>query len=190
MSGRTGTIVWLLLTGALNAGAQAPAHTCAEYVRGFRSKIERDYAGYRLEIAGRRQRAYDSLSNVLDRRAARTPSDDCYPVLKSFIDWFRDPHLFVFQSTRGDSVNAERRRHNVRMRTIAEPAFRAALRTRRDVDPIEGIWTDGTLRVAVERTSRDRFAAVVLTPDTSIWSVGAIRADISRRTDGTYDVQL
>jgi hypothetical protein len=190
MSGRIVIVAWLMSIGALHAAAQVPPHSCAEYARGFKSKIEEDYAGYRLEVVGKRQRAYDSVTTALDRRAARTATDDCYPVLKSFIDWFHDPHLFVFQSTRGDSANAERRRQHVRMRPISEPAFRADLRARRDADPIEGIWTDGTLRVAVERTSRDRFAAVVLTPDTSIWMAGAVRADIVRRRDATYDVQL
>jgi hypothetical protein len=63
------------------------------------------------------------------------------------------------------------------------------------LDPIEGIWSSGRLRVAIVRDRRggagaERFTAVVLTPDTSIWAPGEERARLVKTNDGRYAGEL
>ena len=68
-----------------------------------------DYAGYTLELRGDRLTQFAAMKKALRERADRTKGDDCYFVLHDFVDWFDDPHLFVYQSTRLDTAETTRR---------------------------------------------------------------------------------
>lgn len=176
------------ITGAAVASAQEPptfVPSCLEYFDGLKRKIEENYAGLRLEIVGDRRAEYSRLAGRLREEAANQTTDRCYETLDAFTQWFDDPHLFVYQSNRVDSIEAASRRRAVTHRRVAEPDVREGLRRRAvELDPIEGIWTDGRLRVAVVSASPDRFEVVVLTPDTTSWSAGDVRATFVRDNGG------
>ena len=171
----------------------APAPSCSEDLAGARRTIEADYGGYRLEIVRKRKAELERTYARLQHQASRT-TGDCFPVLNAFADWFQDPHLFIYQTVRLDSAESSRRAAAVRMAPITEEGARAYFASHRSkLDPIEGIWYAGRLRVAVVADSaqpRGHFMAVVLQPDTATWRAGAVRATLARRADGTYDVDL
>lgn len=165
------------------AGQGQPS--CLDYLAGFRSKIEANYAGYLLEVKGERRSAFEREFANLQTRARSTPTDRCFPILRAFTEWFDDPHLFVFQDTRLDSATAAGNRRAIPRLTIDEAALRDDLRRRaRALDPVEGIWSDGALRVGITRAGNGRFNAVVLTPDSSSWSVGDVRGVLTRTSRG------
>ncbi len=153
-----------------------------------------DYAGFTLELRGDRLTAFAAMKREAQRRAARTDGDDCYFVLRDFVAWFDDPHLFVFQSTRLDSAEVRRRAAAVRRMEVTEASARAYLARRgARLDPIEGIWYDRALRVAVLPDSAlgaGHFVAVMLSSDTSTWQPGDVRARFARRADGGYDAEV
>ena len=171
----------------------SPPPTCAEDLAGARRTVEANYGGYRLEIVGRRKAEFEQAYARFQRQAARDDAD-CFSVLNAFADWFADPHLFIYQTVRLDSAESVRRAAAVRMVSVSEQQARAYLASHaKRLDPLEGIWYDGRLRVAVIPDSarpRGHVLAVVLTPDTATWRPGAVRALIARRADGTYDVDL
>ena len=190
------TAALLVVVAALHAQTSPTGSTglptCAEDLRGARAKLEADYAGFRLEIVGARRAAFDRIYAALQRRA-QANTGDCFGVLNDLTEWFDDPHLFIYQTTRLDSAESARRARAVRMLPLTEDQARAYLSAAPRLDPIEGIWDDGRLRVAVVPDSGahpDRFVAVVLRPDTSIWAPGAVRGTFTLRTDGSYDAQL
>ena len=152
-----------------------------------------DYAGYTLELRGDRLRAFAAMKAAAQARADTTSSDACYVVLRDFVDWFDDPHLFIFQNPALDSAETMRRAAAVERRGVTGESARAYFRARPGaLDPIEGIWYDRGLRVAIlpDSTRRNAFVAVMVASDTSIWPVGAVRARISKRGDGAYDMVL
>lgn len=183
---RIASVIVTLSTSMSAAAAQTPADTnrstCPAYLEGFQSKIAANYGGFPLEVRGARREAYERFTRDLRTRAARTRFDDCFPVLDTLIQWFEDPHLFVFQYRTLDSATAARVRNAVTHHAVSEPSIRDALRRRGPaLDPIEGIWTDGRLRVAITRSAPGRFDAVVLTPDSGSWHVGDVRGTLTRR---------
>jgi hypothetical protein len=185
----------LLLGVALPSALPAQhAPACAVLLEGFRAKIEANYAGFHLEVRGARRRAYDERYERLAREASAAAGEACFFVLDRFVGWFDDPHVFVFQSTHLDTATTAERARAVRISGVTESTARSYLSTAgRRLDPIEGIWYDGRgLRVAVVADSEgaDTFRAVVLTSDTTLWPVGAVRASIARREDGRYRVDL
>jgi hypothetical protein len=174
--------------------APSAAPSCAERVDSLARRIETDYAGFRLEVTGARRQQYDRFRRTLAAAAAGATGDGCLPVLIRLTRWFGDPHLFVFQSGRADT--AEARRHAAAVAPVALDEARArAYFARRGtrLDPVEGIWYDAGLRVAIVPAPggpRGRFVAVVLTPDTAAWRPGAVRARFTRRDDGGYDAEV
>lgn len=174
--------------------ASDSAPSCATDLALLDRKLHDNYAGYTLELRGDRLRQFAAMKATVQQRADRATGDDCYFVLRDFTDWFDDPHLFIYQSAELDSADSRRRQAAVARRTLTEPAARAYF-TRRGarLDPIEGIWYDRGLRVAIVPDSAKgagHFVAVLLAADTSSWTPGSVRAFIVRRHDGSYDVDL
>ena len=136
---------------------------------------------------------YDRQLSLLRARAAGLQGDDCYFVLRAFLAWFGDPHLFVFQSTRLDSAETARRAATVERTDLTESRVRDYLAGRRDsLDPLEGIWFDGRMRVAIvpRGEGMSELIAVVLTSDTTLWPVGAVRAWFSRGSSSHYEGEI
>jgi hypothetical protein len=176
----------------------ATAASCREDLEGLARKVEANYAGYVLEVTGDARTAYrlrlDSLRAAADTADAR----QCFFVLHGYIDEFNDPHLFLFQSTRRDTTAAPRPDEAVEHVAMTEAEVRRALYRHRDsLDPIEGIYYDRGLRVGVVSAARIPMAAervgylaIVLTPDTSTWKAGDVRARLWDGRDGTYEGRI
>ena len=170
------------------------APSCASDLSLLERKMHLDYAGYTLELRGQRLRDFAAMKAAAQMRADSTRGDACYFVLRDFVAWFDDPHLFVFEGATIDSGETARRAAMVERRAISEDAVRAYYRNRgARLDPIEGIWYDRGLRVAIMPDSArlpNRYVAVVLSGDTTIWPAGAVRAHITRRRANAYDFAL
>lgn len=178
----------------LAAAPQDSTPTCTADLAALDHKLHQDYAGYTLELHGERLQQFTAMKSALETRAAHTVGDACYYVLRDFADWFDDPHLFIYQVADIDSAESSRRKASVARRAVTEESARAYFtRHSAQLDPIEGIWYDRGLRVAIVPDTAHgpgKFAAVVLAADTSTWSPGSVRAEITRRADGSYDVDL
>lgn len=180
-----------LTLGALDADSTL---SCATNLALLERTMMLNYAGYTLELRDQRLTDFAAMKREAQRRASRTTGDDCYFVLRDFVAWFDDPHLFVFQRTRLDSAETMRRAALVTRLGVTEGSARAYFARRgARLDPIEGIWYDRTLRVAVLPDSgagAGRFVAVLLASDTSTWDAGSVRARFARRPDGSYDAEV
>ncbi len=167
--------------------------SCVDDLDGMQAKLEADYAGYLLEIKPRPERYHQAVAQFR-ARAGRSQGDACFFVLRDFIEWFHDPHLFIYQNSTIDSAEASRRTSAIRMMPTGESAARAYYdRKRPDLDPLEGIWSDGALRVAVlpdSARTKGSFIAVVLIADSANWQPGAVRGQFTRRSAGRYDAEL
>ena len=168
--------------------------SCAADLALLERKMHLDYAGYTLELRGDRLRAFTAMKAASQSRADTASGESCYAVLRDFVDWFDDPHLFLYESARIDTQETTRRAAGVERRNVTEGSVRSYFQRRgAALDPIEGIWYDRGLRVAVVPDSaagRNAFVAVLLSSDTSIWTPGAVRARITRRVENGYDVVL
>jgi|SRR5688572_28067316 len=93
------------------------------------------------------------------------PGDSCFFVLKSYLKWFDDPHLFIAQRAGPDTAEARLRAARLERTSWDERRAAAYFASHgRSLDPIEGIWYDEPLRIAVIRDSVRRvdFVGIVL----------------------------
>jgi len=188
-----------MLTAAALAVTLLAAQTdstpaCATTLALLERTMHLDYAGYTLELSGDRLTRFAAMKAALQERASRTHGDDCYFVLRDFVEWFDDPHLFVYQTMRVDTAESRRRAAQVERRTLTEDGAREYYRKRgARLDAIEGIWYDRGMRVAIVPDSSPgvgHYVAVLLTSDTSGWTPGAVRARFTRRLGRGYDAQV
>jgi hypothetical protein len=176
---------------------QAPSTpvACTTTLDSLDARLRRNYAGYVLEVATQKREQYTATLAVAQQAArnAGLATEPCTRALREYIAWFDDPHLFVFQSLTADTAANRRRERALVVDTRDEAALRADFAARHAaLDPIEGIWRDGALRVGVVRQApgSDTLVAIVLASDTSAWPVGAVRARFVRSADGAYQSWL
>ncbi len=184
----------LFAVAAVSAEAQQPGPllACRANLDSLAEAVARNYAGFLLEVTGGRRTRHDEALDRLRPRADAAAGGDCYIVLRDYVEWFADPHLFVFQSTRIDSAVTRHRMET--MTSVAAPdeaAIRATLGRRPHLDPLEGIWYDAGLRVAIvaDDADRRRFTGIVLRGDTPLWTPGMVRARFRKTRDG-YDADV
>lgn len=174
--------------------AKAAPPSCAEDLNLLKTRLEQNYAGYTLEIVGDRRREYDRLVQRSREAAGKAKDDGCFFVLQDFLNWFDDPHLFIYQNNALDSAESVRRAKAVRTVDLDESRLRRQLLARIDrLDPIEGIWYDRELRVGIIQDPagpRNKFIAVVLHPDSSSWRTGTVRGEFVRNPKGGYQAQV
>jgi hypothetical protein len=186
----------LLLLPVFRPQPAVPPPTCAQDLNALKAKIQQDYAGFLLEVVGEKRVRHDKAFAALSERAAATTGDDCYFVLQDYIDWFDDPHLFLYQSSQIDSNETAARAGSAERLELDEAKAREYYgRQAGHLDPLEGIWYDQGLRVAVvpapgTARSAGQFVAVVLTSDSPLWQPGMIRARFTRGANGSYATQM
>src|SRR5215467_1075543 len=77
----------------------AVAHTqtcsCSQMLTALISKTETDYAGYIHKVKEQDSAQYIKLREELKRKSAGISFTDCYSVLNSYVEFFKDGHLFV-----------------------------------------------------------------------------------------------
>ncbi len=179
-----------MITPLLLAAALTLDPDCSTALARLESKVVANYAGYRLEVVGTRRAEYDSLQRALQPRAASAAAGECLPLLRSYVAWFDDPHLAILESANIDSAETRRRASGIRRLALTEAEVLSRLRERRNaIDPIEGIWYDGAMRLAVvpdPDAASGIFAAVVVASDSATLPVGAVRGTFTRQGDGSY----
>lgn len=184
------------LAAALAAPAPAlhaqPPATCGETADSLVAFISRNYVALRMDTTagGPAAALRRTPLPAAGRRLGALP---CYLALREWVEGFRDGHLFLLESTRMDSAETARRAASVRRLAVDEAGLRRRLAAPGARDPIEGIWYDRGLRVAVvpdPAGPRGALVAVVLDADTAGWRPGAVRARFTVRPDGSYDAAL
>ncbi len=176
------------------AAEAPPACGCADELDSLVRKVEADYVGYHLLLPTLDRAAYERAKADLRARAAQATDDGCFDVLAELVDRFHDPHLFVSEQPKLSPGEVAQREATAESLPWTEASARAYLdRHRASLDPIEGIWNSEGARFAVERDSqapgRRDFVAVLLTAGVENWKPGQVKAELTRRADGTYAVR-
>src|SRR5512144_3181042 len=119
-----------LLALSLLAGPADSTLSCTTTLALLERKMQLDYAGYTLELRGDRLTRFAAMKRAMQERADRAQGDDCYFVLRDFVEWFDDPHLFVYQSVRLDTAETTRRAAAIDRRNVTEASARDYYRRR------------------------------------------------------------
>lgn len=167
---------------------------CRDTFDSFVGFLEENYLGYHIAVRGKREAEYSRFINNLKKRAERTRSGDCVPLLHDLMRFFRDGHLFITGSPELseeeiNNVTASAEKMNVRESDIRRYLAKNSSR----LDPVEGIWYSkqghkfAVIRDPMKKKGRD-FVAVMLSENVERWQSGHVKAEFRKLADGSYDV--
>ena len=176
------------------AAAADSLPSCSTDLDRLEHKLQQDYAGYTLELRGERLSRFAAMKTAAQKQAAKTKGDDCFFVLRDFVEWFADPHLFVYQGAQarhgGDGAT----------RAVCGAPQRPPKRTH---GPITRAAAPSSIRSKASGTMRDCASRSFRIPPaldrSSRWCFGrtrafgrraAVRAHLSRHAGGGYDVDM
>lgn len=149
--------------------------------------IESNYPGFPDKVTTATRADYrNSIENA--RKLATVSSNDstCYLAVKGHVEWFRDLHLQLQHP--GPPAEGAFAVEQVDVHPILEVTVRGNSNPQ---DPIEGIWDNGTYRLAIvpalDRV--DQFDAVVLSSTKVSWSAGDVKAKFIRTAKNTYQAE-
>jgi Peptidase family S41 len=158
----------------------APRLSSPELLEETISRVERNYAGYRLEVESNpaRKTKYRAFATELRRRAKQASDDECLGLLRRYVGWFQDGHLFVSEYPAfRDAEIAEFRRTTPRRETAG--LIDRLNKNRDTLAPIEGVWFTPLHEIAVSRdtNAKGTFHAVILETRSPHWRVGEVIAE-------------
>lgn len=179
----------VVITILLGGNAESQTCSCRELLDTLMNKIETDYAGYIHKVveAGKLP-AYNNFKKQLQLEAAKHSYSDCYSVLNSFAEYFKDGHVFVveFPATtpqQSDSLKAFIKHYEL-------PAdYESTLTTKTGHDAIEGIWKDALgQQIAIIKVKENAFYGVTQQTNVAGWQPGMVRFELEKTPDGAYNV--
>lgn len=152
------------------------------------AKVAANYAGWDSKTAGPRRAELDALTRRLRAQVAGGDHEAFRAALQQWVAWFNDGHLQLqwAAATQMPPWRVAPRRVN----EAQARATLAALGARRA--PVEGLWTiDDRYRLAVLRRRGDIsvFDAVVLSTIADGWQPGDVKAVLTAREAGAYDIR-
>jgi hypothetical protein len=176
----------LLLTCLLTK-ANGQNCSCSDLLKEVISKTQGDYAGYIHKVVEKDSGEYIKLKADLAKKAINTSFYDCHSILEKYAGFFHDGHLSVgeFPPKQPDSLAAG-------VKHVSIPAnFESALLKNRSRDSIEGTWKGANhLQLAIFKTGKNKFTAVVQKTNTPKWAPGMVKMEIEKTGPNEYNVAL
>ncbi|HEX8170342.1 MAG TPA: S41 family peptidase [Thermoanaerobaculia bacterium] len=153
------------------------------------AKIAANYAGWDTKVTPATRPQLDALTAELRAKAAAAKSDDeLLTILHQWIEFFHDGHTQVGANA-APPPKATNAPVNYPTLPWTEESVMAKLGAKRE--PLEGVWRmgGGRYRVAVMRNGA-RYSAVIVSTQSEAWKPGEVKAELTPRADGTFDVLL
>jgi len=199
---RVGLVILFVITSVLTVASHTNLQSttttnsdcnCLTIFNSLISKVESNYVGYHLAVAGKRDAQYRSLTEALRKRAQDTSSENCVFVLQDFVRFFRDGHMFINETPKLTDEDTARLTATAEQTGRKEEDIRHYLDANSaHLDPIEGVWfaKDG-YRIGIMRdykANRRDFVAVMLSSDVERWTPGQVKAEFRKLSDESYSV--
>jgi hypothetical protein len=138
--------------------------------------IEEDYPGYKLKTDVKRT-GYLNLRQKVLRKSGTLKILECYELLKSYLAFFRDPHLNInFISNKEN----EGKLRDVFSKYGKIPDWKKIINTRfadTEVDSVRGIWAneDSSYTVVIEKVADKTYSGVIKKADSIFWFPGQVK---------------
>jgi hypothetical protein len=180
-------IALILISNSKFLYAQTDSCSCLENIQDLIQKTETNYIAYHLIEKQHPSKAiqYNGHKKNILALAKKTNQEDCIRLMRKFLSYFNDGHLFVGESIQYSKEQLEAFKQNIKTKPVSENEVKSYLDTERSrLDPIEGIWYTGqnTYKMAILRESKasNTFIAVVLQSSNDSWKNGYIKAEIKK----------
>ena len=151
--------------------------------------VEESYVGYHLGVGTSNEAEYRRVKEAVRTKARSSSADDCVWVLREYVDWFGDGHLFIGESPTVSAAESRRLAAGAARSTRSLDEIFEYLDASEALEPVEGIWFDGQMEIAIVREGDD-FEAVCIESSNELWEPGTIKARLTPSTGGEFRAEL
>jgi Peptidase family S41 len=175
---------------------------CVQDFDFVKNYLEQHYSGFRANVTEANRAQYQLHSDNIAAKARLNPTDEtqCYQLLKTYLDFFKDRHLSISPDD-GEAVDEKSAAAVAKFKSGKKfmsreriPFDSAAIwqAVQRSTDPIEGIYENATYQVAVmaNSTGNRDYIGVITRSQTPLWEPGQVKFDIKKIGRDAHDYVL
>lgn len=177
-----------LLTALIYHGANSQSCDCKTNFDSLVTKVEESYSGYFDKASGKNSLKYNQFKDNLSLKAESATYYTCYLLLREYLSFFKDPHLYLFLGNIPPKDKFEDTLRSMFSALRKIPVDTNELRQyyqKGPKDEIEGIWNalSFDFRIAIRKVSKggdNKYEAIALKTDNIKWFSGQIKMNIEK----------
>ncbi len=175
-------LICCFYTSVTNAQADC---NCSQNFKVLQQKVRTNYAGFDYRITDNNRKAFELLTDSVTKAAAiLTDGYDCYTLMKRWVAFFKDGHIFLTTTFPAKNMPTGA----PQMTTLDSTAFYQYLdKNKGKLAAAEGVWRtdDGNYTVAVKRneTLANAYQATILKAKSEKWKVGLEKFSLKKDGD-------
>lgn len=146
--------------------AQQTACNCQQAMQTLIAKVESEYPGFSIKTQN--QAAYLDFKESLTKEAAALNNDLCPQILKKYIDFFKDPHLWV--GSNGAPFSSSEAGINEKLE-IDIPAFIKQVKS----DALEDVWMTEGYTVGLKKHEDGHYTGFIIEAESKSWQPGDVK---------------
>ncbi|MDQ1090568.1 S41 family peptidase [Siphonobacter sp. SORGH_AS_1065] len=168
-----------LLLLILPLQAQPPQCSCTRTLEKLIIKVEREYPGFSAKTQD--PSLYQSLKQTLHNEAKNRDDKGCQSLLKTYTDFFKDPHLWV--GSNGTPFAAATGKFSEKL-TIDFKEFEQHLQSTQD--SLEGIYTMQGYKIGLKKVHANEYIGFIIESASNAWKPKDIKFKLLASGDFTY----
>ncbi len=139
------------------------------------SKVDANYLGLRHKVIAGDTLEYIKTKSAYKAKAAMVEPEDCTRFITNFLNFFKDGHLFVYESPKYSPEELNNYKHQIKSNKKDIGVIEARLKKVKSDLTIEGKWTDGISTIGIIKEGNVYNAYILSTTD-SIAESGELKA--------------
>ncbi|MDD5606988.1 MAG: S41 family peptidase [Ignavibacterium sp.] len=152
---------------------------CEQASKQLIQKIETEYPGFNDKTKDKL--VYKNFKENLLEKTHRNKDIDCIDLLRSYIKFFKDGHITVYQIDDGQKVQNNKIADN--RVSITEEEFQNKIQS--TTDPFEGIWRSGSYKVGIIKSNTE-YLGFIIEADTAYWKPNEIKFRLLENGKANY----
>lgn len=169
--------------------ARSQTCNCKENFQFVVNKTKLNYPGFHDKVNASDSVAFNQFTDSLLQLALtkeNQPFDSCMNVIKSWIKFFHDGHMYVYANLpqQNEDKDLIRNRYkNWPKVNYTGTSFRQYLKTQKNLKPLEGLWTinDRSYTIGIIFT-KSSYKAFIINADSLFWMPGQVKFEVPLNT--------
>lgn len=140
--------------------------------------VESNYPGFSEKT--KNKIAYNYFKDQLINKSSMANANDCLAILKEYLTFFRDGHLFIVDNF------SYLQRGKMDKKEILKPSYNWYKKIINSKDSLEGIWKNEDFKVGVIKTQSNSYKALIISARDSYWKPNDILFSLDPNHQGNY----